>query len=282
MEIDALWEFGDPQLSEDRFRVALGTVAGDERLELLTQIARSFGLRGRFAEAHTILDDVENELGSAGPKPVVRCLLERGRVFNSAGQPERARELFMQAWDKAQAAGMDGLAVDAAHMLAITWAGKPQAMAWNQRGLAIARSSPDARARALIPAMLNNTAWDLHEMGRFHEALSLFQEAQAEWSARGGLEQVRVAKWSVGRCLRSLGRWTEALALQRALLAERDADGSVDGYVFEELAENLAALGRMTEARAAFAQAAQELSKDEWFVEHEAPRLERLKQQAGV
>jgi len=280
MDIDVLWEYGDPQLSEERFREALGSAEGEERLELLTQIARTFGLRGRFAEAHEMLNGVERELGGAGPKPRVRCQLERGRAFNSAGQPEHARELFTQAWELARQAGLEGLAVDAAHMLAITWSGKPEAIEWNQRGLALARASQDARARGLIPAMLNNTAWDLHSMGHFDEALVLFKEAQAEWSARGGLEQIRIAKWSVGRCLRSLGRYSEALDLQQALEAEHIASGSVDGYVFEELAENLAALGRTAEACAYFAQAAAELSKDEWFIKNEAKRLARLKKLA--
>jgi hypothetical protein len=30
--------------------------------------------------------------------------------------------------------------------------------------------------------MLNNSAWDLHDMERFADALPLFEEALAEWS----------------------------------------------------------------------------------------------------
>ena len=53
--------------------------------------------------------------------------------------------------------------------------------------------------------------------------------------------------------------------------------GSVDGYVFEEIAENLAALNRLDEARPYFAQAVAVLSQDDWFVQHEAERLAHLK-----
>jgi tetratricopeptide (TPR) repeat protein len=261
IDIDSFWEYGDPAASEERFRAALGSARGDVRLELLTQIARTYSLRQRFDEAHELLDEVEPQLAGAAPRPRVRYLLERGRTFNSSGHKEKARALFVEAWEQAQAAQQEGLAVDAAHMVAITYTGTPDAISWNQRGLAIARASYDPKARALIAAMLNNSAWDLHEMGRFDEALPLFEEALAAWTARGKPEQIRVAKWSIGRCLRSLGRFEEALAIQRALEAEHMALGSADGYVFEEIAENLAALGRADEARPYFARAAAESSK---------------------
>jgi tetratricopeptide (TPR) repeat protein len=281
-DIDSYWEYSDPAVSEERFRAALGSAQGDLRLELLTQIARTFSLRGRFDEAHEVLNNVEKQLAGAGARPFVRYLLERGRMFNSSGEKEKALTFFIQAWEQAQLAHLEGLAVDAAHMIAIAYSGTPEAIDWNQRGLAVARSSQDSKARGLIPAMLNNSAWELHEMGRFAEALSSFEEAQAEWLARGMPEQIRIAKWSVARCLRSLGKYNEALAIQRALEVEHIAAGSTDGYVFEEIAENLAVLGEMDEARLYFAKAYDDLSKDDWFVKNEALRLANLKLRAGL
>ncbi len=281
IDIDAFWEYSDPALSETRFRAALEPAQGDVRLELLTQVARTYSLRRRFAEAHALLDDAEQQLTNAGPRPRVRYLLERGRTFNSSGEPEAARVLFVEAWDQAQAAGLEGLAVDAAHMVAITYVGTPAAVAWNARGLTIARVSQDPKARALIPAMLNNSAWDLHALGRFDEALPRFEEAQAAWEARGKPKQIQIARWSVARCLRSLGRCDEALAIQRTLEAEHAAAGTVDGYVFEEIAENLAALDRMAAARPYFGMAFEALSMDEWFVQNEAARLASLAARTG-
>ncbi|MCU0491877.1 MAG: tetratricopeptide repeat protein [Chloroflexaceae bacterium] len=281
VDIDAMWDYSDPALSEERFRAALATAQGDLRLELLTQIARTFSLRRRFAEAHTLLDEVEPQLASAGARPHVRYQLERGRTLNSNGEREQARGLFVSAWEQAQTDQLEGLAVDAAHMVAITYSGLPDAVEWNQRGLAIARESTDAKAQALIPAMLNNSAWDLHNMGRFAEALTLFEEAQAMWTARARPDQIQIARWSVARCLRSLGRFEQSLAIQHALEAEHVAAGTTDGYVFEELAENLAALGKTDEARPYFAKAFAELGKDEWFAQHETARLADLKTRAG-
>jgi tetratricopeptide (TPR) repeat protein len=282
MDIDSFWEYTDPALSEERFQTALGSAKGDERLELLTQIARTYGLRQRFAEAHGMLNEVEGQLAGAGTRPRVRYLIERGRTFNSEGEKEKARALFLEAWELARATNQEGLAVDAAHMVAITYSGTLDAVTWNQRGLQLARGSEDAKARALIPAMLNNAAWDLHEMGRFDEALLLFEEAQSEWVARAKPEQIQIARWAVARCLRSLGRYEDALSIQRALEAEHLAAATVDGYVFEETAENLAALGKLEEAKPYFEKAVEELSKDDWFVKHEAARLASLKSRAGI
>jgi tetratricopeptide (TPR) repeat protein len=152
---------------------------------------------------------------------LIRYLLERGRAFNSGGERENARALFIVAWDVALAEHQEGLAVDAAHMVAITYSSEPEAIAWNQRGLEIARVSQDPKARSLIPAMLNNNAWDLHDTGRFADALLLFEEALAEWTARGKIAQILIARWSVARCLRSLGRYDEALVIQTELEAAR-------------------------------------------------------------
>ena len=282
IDIDSFWEYTDPAASEDRFRTALISAHGDARLELLTQIARTYGLRQRFLDAHDMLNHVEQQLADAGPRPRVRYLLERGRTFNSSGDKEKARMLFVEAWEQAQTTHQEGLAVDAAHMVAITYAGTQAAIEWNTRGLVVARPSQDPKAHSLIPAMLNNSAWDLHEMGHFSDALVLFEEAQAEWIARGQPDQIQVAHWAVARCLRSLGRYDQALTMQRALEAEHIALGSADGYVFEEIAENLTALGKLDEAKPYFGKAVAELRKDDWFVQNEAVRLAYLISRANT
>ncbi len=281
MNIDALWDYGDPAASEQRFRAALDAASAAQQLELQTQIARTLSLRRRFDEAHQLLDAVQPR-ASTTPAVQVRYLLERGRTFNSSGQREAARSLFDQAFAQAQAAGLDALAVDAAHMVAITHAASAAAVEWNRRAIDLARASPDPQARRLLPAMLNNSAWDLHDMGRPAEALPLFEQALAEWTARGRPQQVMVAEWAVARCLRSLGRHDDALARQLALLAEHRRAGSSDGYVNEEIAENLLALGRADEARPEFAAAAQLLAQEEGLAQTQPQRLARLHRLGGL
>ena len=277
IDIESFWEYGDPAASEVRFRAALAQAQATpgERLELMTQIARTHSLRRQFDGAHAVLDEVEHQLGSAGPAPRARYFLERGRTFNSAGDKARAAALFREAWNAAAAARLEGLAVDAAHMLAIV---EPPASAaqWTKQGVELARPSTDAKARGLLPALLNNHAWNLYDEGRYEEALVIFREAETAWHTTGRQPQGRIATWSVARVLRALKRHDEALQLQTGLEREWQAAGGADGYVFEEIAENLEALGRAVEATAFFRRAEQELGKDPQFARDEAARWQRI------
>lgn len=282
VDIDALWNYADPAASEQRLRAAAEGASALDRLLLQTQVARTYSLRARFDEAHRELDAVAADPLAEAPAVAVRLRLERGRSFNSAGQGERARPLFEDAFARAQAAGLDDLAVDAAHMVAIAYGASDLALAWNRRALAIAETSPDPRARRWRLALLNNSAWALHDQGRAAEALPLFEQALAEARQRGRRTPILIADWSVARCLRSLQRYDEALARQRALLATHLDAGSDDGYVHEEIAENLLALGRADEAAPAFARAAALLGQDPRFVRDEAPRLARLRALGGA
>jgi tetratricopeptide (TPR) repeat protein len=92
---------------------------------------------------------------------------------------------------------------------------------------------------------------------------------------------VRFAEYSIGRCLRLLGRHGEALAIQRRLEAQHAAAGELSGYVFEELAELLAAEGKEEEARPYFRRAADELSREKWLVANEPQRLARLRERGS-
>src|SRR5260221_13304132 len=101
-DFDALWNYDQPAETERAFRDILQQTESKAplayRLQLLTQVARTQGLQRRFADAHATLDEVQAHLGDGLILPRVRYLLERGRVFNSSGQPDQARPLFLDAW----------------------------------------------------------------------------------------------------------------------------------------------------------------------------------------
>jgi hypothetical protein len=86
----------------------------------------------------------------------------------------------------------------------------------------------------------------------------------------------RIARWTVARCLRTLDRPAEALAIHQALATELAAAGEADPYVDEEIGECLLALGRGEEAASHFARAHAGLAADPWLVENEPDRLKRL------
>lgn len=277
-DFDPLWNYDQPAETEARFRALLPDLAADpaRQAELLTQIARAQGLQRRFEAAHRTLDEVERALAPAMRRPRVRYLLERGRVFNSSRQAERAGPLFREAWEQALAAGEDALAVDAAHMLAIVASGDDQ-FVWNERALELAERSPDPGAQRWRGALYNNLGWTYHDRGDFARALELFERAAAWRAAQNQPRETRIARWCVARALRSLGRLMDALAQQQALLAEAEAAGQPDGFIHEELGECQLALGQPEAARPHFAQAYRLLSQDAWLAEAEPARLERLK-----
>jgi tetratricopeptide (TPR) repeat protein len=276
---DDLWDYDRPQETEARFRELLpaAEMSGDRsyHVELLTQIARAQGLQRKFEQAHRTLDRVEGLLSEDLVRARVRYLLERGRVFNSAREPERARPLFLQAFELASDRGEDFYAVDAAHMMAIVEPPERQ-LDWNLRALSLAERSADDRARRWLGSLYNNIGWTYHGAGRYEEALQTFERALACREAQGQAKETGIARWCVARTLRSLGRYEEALEIQKALLREHERSGEADGYVYEELAECLLALGHASSARAYFALAYAELSKDPWLVESDPARIQRL------
>jgi tetratricopeptide (TPR) repeat protein len=237
--IDELWDFDDPASSEVRFDGAAPT-AGTDRDVYLTQYARAAGLQGRYNEALVILD----ALTSDDVEVRVRVALEEGRVLNSrghSGDSEQARRCFSDAFSAAMDAGFDSLAVDALHMLAIVAPAEEQDEL-NRRALELASSSDDPRARQWRGSLLNNMGWTAFDAGRLDEALRLFEEALVARTELGKAADIQVARWSVARTLRELGRVDEALAIQLALADEHAAAGTSDPYVDEEIAACRAAL----------------------------------------
>jgi tetratricopeptide (TPR) repeat protein len=275
--LDRWWNFEQPVASEARFRAELAKLPRDSGayLELMTQIARAQGLQRHFDEAHVTLDQVEASRAGQAPRVSVRYLLERGRVFNSSRQPERATPLFHAALDQARVAGEDFLAIDAAHMLGIA-APPVERLDWNLQAVAMTERTSNARSKRWLASLYNNIGWTYHERADYAQALEYFQKALPAWQARGDPMAIRAARWSVARALRSLGRYDEARAIQRALLGEVEASGDTDGFVFEELGELALAQGDAAAAQPWFAKAYAALSADPSFAADNPARLERL------
>ena len=183
------WDFEDPAASYDAFGAAVATAGPTtaEGLALRTQQARALGLQRRTDEADTVLDAVADGLAQAEGfdesqrhHVMSRLEIERGRVLNTGGSPAEARTHFDTAYAEAIDAGLDGLAVDALHMIAIV-AGQtdgPEAAAdLNARTIAVAEQSNDPAARRWLGSLLNNLGWDRHDAGHYDEALDIFKRA---------------------------------------------------------------------------------------------------------
>jgi tetratricopeptide (TPR) repeat protein len=243
-----LWDFDDLDGSESRLRTQLEHEADDTgRAEVLTQLARVEGLRGRFDEGERLVAEAE---ALAGTNVLVRARvdLERGRLLRSGRDAAAALPLFEAAFASALEAGEKFIAVDAAHMAALA-AGDDGVVAWTRRGIELAEASSEPGVDYWLGPLYNNLGWHQLEAGEYEAALDSFQRAlEVRERDSGNQEQIEIARYAVAKSLRMLGRPAEAAALLEQAVAWTEQVGRPDGWFHEELAECYAALGREDEA----------------------------------
>ncbi len=126
----------------------------------------------------------------------MRCELERGRVYNSAGIPVHAESHFVAACEAAVEAEktpaedddpstgdalqtISYLKVDALHMLAIVAPSNALRTSYVNQGLTIAGKADKKRGRthSWLGPLLNNLGWETLEAGDFKKAIDVLQEA---------------------------------------------------------------------------------------------------------
>lgn len=259
------WDFGDLDASEARLRAQLERETTDAgRAEVLTQLARVEGLRGRFAEGERLVAEAE-ELGGAE----AWVHIERGRLLRSSGREGAALRLFEAAFELATEQGDGFLAGDAAHMAALVG----DAETWTERGVALAESG-DPGARYWLAPLLNNIGWARYASGDAAGALAAFERAlDVRTTDETRPHEREIARYAVGKTLRSLGRLDEATAHLEQAVAWARASGTETPYFHEELAECYAAAGRADDARSEAVRALELLREDDV----DAERLQRLR-----
>jgi len=284
-KLDSRWDYAKPEVSESRFREALTQypAISREALEITTQLARAQGLQRSFDAAHAALDKVEPHVDRVDVRVRIRYLLERGRVHNSAGAPAKAVPLFRQAAEVATRAGREGdafYAIDALHMLGIA-APLSERLDWNLKAIAAAEQAKEARARGWLGSLYHNTGWTYFDRGEHGTALDYWQKALALREAGGDPHRTRVARWTVARGYRALGRLDDAERMQRQLAEENRRAGEEDGYVYEELAEIARARNDRASAGPWAAKAYALLREDAWLAATQPARLKRLAELGG-
>ncbi len=287
---DDVWSLGYPAKIEEEFRELLPQAKAlpDKSiyLQILSQLALAQALLKKFDEAHKTLDNAEALLTPDYELARVRILLERGRVFQQAGKITEAQDYFERSFELSAKNKLDFHTVNAAHMIAIVAQKEEDKITWNQRAIDLAMSAKDKRARDWLGSLYNNLGQNYLSKQQFEKALEAFLKALEYRNKEGHVPNIRVAKWSVARALRSLNRVDEALALQLKLLKEYDAltesdnyDMPIDmfklarGWIYEELAEIY-----QTKTKAFARLAYDDLSNDAMFREVAPKRVDRLKQ----
>ena len=277
-DFNTLWKFSDPKGTEASFSALLEPArkSGDASylLQLLTQIARAQGLQDKFAEAHATLDGVREQLRDDLKLARIRYLLERGRVFNSSGAPEKALPLFVDAYEAANAAGETKYAADALHMVAIAEPAPAGKVTWNLRALDYIEKHP--QEKRWLNAVYNNLGEAHLLTGEYAKALDCFQKLVEISRGRNEAPWIYTLK-DISKCLRLLGRNEEACEVIGPVHSTLKTKGEVDGWISGELGECLLALNEKDVARALFKEAYAAFQKDEHVLKHEAEMLKRVK-----
>ena len=274
---DALWDYNEPAETERRFRELLPDAERSEDLEyhaqLLTQIARCEGLQGHFDRSHATLDAAEklissHDLGLAR----VRYYLERGRAFNSSNQREKALTLFRQAHEAAVLQKRNRYIVDALHMIAIAEMEPAKQIEWNLKAISFAEETNE---RGWLFALYNNIGESYLSIGAYDKAFDFFARLARLQIERSGSPDIYTIK-DQAKAARLAGRVEESISLIQPILDKLLSEEQDDGYIRQEFAEGLFALGKIEEAKPHFSRAYEFLSKDAWVLQNDSEGLARM------
>ena len=281
---DVMWDYNNPAETEEIFSAILKGLKNNAEssydqnyhVELLTQIARTQGLQGMFDEANKTLNEAEQLLTDNTRTGKIRYLIELGRVNLSSGDPQKAKDIFLQAHDYGLDNNLDYYLMDTIHMLGIIGTPKEQ-IEWNLVALELAEKTEDLRAKTWLGPLYNNIGWSYHDSGDYAVALEYFQKGYEFRQTQADENATRIAKWAVARAMRSLERYDEALMIQLELEQEIEAQNlPKDGYVYQELAE-IYLVQNNPESKKYFKLAYDVLSQDNWVVENHSDTLKRMK-----
>jgi len=289
LDFDKLWNYQNPAQTEQQFRALLPQAKTKNKsyyLQLLTQLARTQSLQQKYVSAYEILKEVAAEMTEDLQIVKIRYLLELGRTQNSEKQGEGANQTFREAFAVADQATEWGYAVDALHMVAITYSyGNLKSMAeklnWEMKAIAYAEEKESHLAKAWLGSLYFNTGWSLYGLDRFDEALAIFIKAYNLDKTKGSDEWILLDdRRTIAKVKRRLGRVDEALTEQLQLEIENlEKLGKPDGFVFEELGELYLLKEDHTKAKDYFAKA-YPILKDLLKDEEDQERLERIKRLA--
>ena len=253
LDVSSLWDYSDPEASEQRFRQAVVGATGDDSLILRTQIARTYGLRSNFVQARRILLEIRDAVPGASPETQVRYELELGRTYTSTAHlpdeqtpesRENARVLYAAAFERARDAGLDALAIDALHMMATVDTEPCDQLMWDLKAIAYMESSLQPEAKKWEGSLRNNVGYANHLLGNYEEALVQYRLSLAAHERAGRLPNVRIAHWMIARTMRAQERFQEAIDIQLRLEREFNEAGQPDPYVYEELEHLYRATGQ--------------------------------------
>ncbi len=217
---------------QDYYRVAVARHDDLAAAELLTQVARAQGVQDHVQDANATLRS--GAFALANPRLRARFALESGRLLRRGGDRDSAAQHFQQAFEIAQAAHLDALAVDAAHMMALISSGD-DTQHWVERGLAIAQASHDPVARHWVGTICFNWATSLSERGDHQAATTYFGRSLTAREHEGDRDLIRTTQLALAHELGLTDQTQRARVMLLRLLQEARATGANTDAIQAEL-----------------------------------------------
>lgn len=282
-DVDGFWNFDDLAATEVSIRGRLPAEASgpwtEESLGALTQLARLQALQGKLVESKATLEQADSFLPLIDParrlNGEIRCELERGRWWCLSKMPAKAQSHFSRAWDLALQSERMFFAIDAAVMISDIQPLK-QRPAWFRKALDLAEASQQGDGRLWLGQLYMLEGWQSFDAHRYVDALESFAKSLDHHQGTGDIPGVRVAKWSIGRTMRALGRHHEALRVQQEILEDLKREGQANGHVDLEIAECMQALRLHEEARPFYGSAHKLLADNAWYSDNHPWELKRI------
>tara|TARA_B100000674_G_scaffold36491_1_gene25554 strand:+ start:4846 stop:5724 length:879 start_codon:yes stop_codon:yes gene_type:complete len=249
LKISDMWDFSNPQNCEKNFREKMEKHSDSafEVWELQTQVARALGLQGKFIQAFKILDSIQAGLEFA-PTCVskdlvgIRYNLEMGRLLMLNDKPEDSIRYFKFALKLALNIEAEDLSMDAINML-VSVVSINERIEFGLKGIDLATKSDNGELKSSIGNLAIEIGESYLQVQEYQKAIEQFMHACDIFSKAFDAEKVRYIRLSICIAQRALGLHKEALLELRAQEEWHKKSGTNDAIVFEEIAENLLALG---------------------------------------
>ena len=283
LQISDMWDFSDPQACEKNFRKKMEEFSTSAFYvwELQTQVARALGLQGKFDEAFQILDSIQAGFEYAPTcesKDLVgiRYNLERGRILKLTNKVEDSIRYFRFALKLAMKIRADDLSIDAIKML-LDMSSVNDRIELGLKGINIATELGNENLYPIVGAFALNVGEAYLENKNYQKAIEQFMHARDIFSKLFDAEKVRKIRISICIAQRGLGNYKEALLELRVQEEWLKKTGNSDGIVFEEIAENLMALGQSSSS-IYFSKALKSFEAQSLVSDMDSKRISRIRQ----
>jgi tetratricopeptide (TPR) repeat protein len=269
---------------------------------IASQVALVKSMQQKFNEAYTTLDRAEVLLANNYVLAEIPLHFERGRVMYQEdlfvhGKVIRFDEIyekFRKSYLMSLSYKHDYDAINAAHMIAIIVPNHAQKISWNNLAIDLTLQTKDSKAAMWLGPLYNNLGQNYFDAGKYEESLDIYQKALEFFTQNKDVSRLRVAQWTIGRCLRMLGKIDEALVMQydtvkacNIALSQKRLDMPESlfyltrGFMYEELAF-LSQIKNNHNDLVMYARLAlQDLKKDLMFSKTSPERIKKLESLAN-